>query len=752
MTATNTPAITSLNGGELSPMMGGRSDTAIYQIGVELMENFVPAIEGPIQKCPGFMRIRPAAATASWLFPFVFNVSQGYVVEASDEVFRFYTNGGRIETDAVTPYELAVPYAAADMPALSMQQSFDKLYLAHGSYQQRVLRRLTATTFDCPVDDTMNGPFNDGNSDDTVTVTVAGALTVGGTATITASSAIFTPPAGGSQGHVGGLFRVEAHDLHDVPAWQVGMDGVVAGTSTCRSDFKVYVAATSGRTGTEAPVHEEGTEWDGGPGTDINGKGPYGVQWAYVHDRFGILRITAVDPSGLSATATVVRRVPDSLSTAGSFRWSHGCFSDAEGWPDHVFIWASRKWYIKGFDLIGSVVGDYPNFQQYTSGGYLAADLAIRLTMSLPDRPLWVKVDRVPILGTSTEEYAINLINAAAGVQAGNIDMARQSRYGSADVQPVEAGASIIYVQRGGKQLREADYNFGTDKYVSANINRWARHIAGDAMVQLGQQQIPEELLFAVRSDGQLVFRSYDPEQEVKGFARRTIGGGGKVISAVSIPSTDVLNDDIWALIDWNGARSVQLMAPWWKIGTDKADAFFVDDGLSDSLDVASATISGLDHLVGVTVSILADGGVELPQIVPTGGTITISAPAKKRVVGRGYSARLRSLPPDLKDGTGQSSQAKKQKLVTMALRVLDMMGVRIRAKTAADPNGKGELALPRQNAALIDAAPLLFSGDTPAIPVGGDWGERGQYELVSDDPVPCFVVAQYPRYEVGDR
>ena len=739
MSSQQTPGSWSFNGGELSPLMLARVDTAIYAIGVERMENFVPCIEGPMQKCPGFRRVRAAAASSSWLAAFVFNNTQSYVLECLDQAIRFYTNDARIEPGGA-PYAVAVPYSAGEWPRVSMQQSYDRMYMAHGAHAPGALSRTGATTFEYAPLDLKNGPFQDGNSDEAATVRVTGNLIAGGVVTITATQPIF------QAGHVGGLFQVEAKDFSDIPAWEVGVDGIEAGSSKRRSDGKVYQAASSGRTGSIQPVHEEGTEWDGSQtGKDINDHGPYGVQWTYLHDRFGIIKITAVT-NATTATGTVVRRVPSSLSSEASWRWSHGAFSQAEGWPDLVFIWNGRLCFWKRFELFASVVGDYLNFKQYTASGDLAEDMAFRLTLAAADPPLWVMVDRQLLIGTASGEWAIGAINSAQAVSAVNIQAQRQSGYGSEPVWPVQPGASVIYMERSGRQFREAGYDFGSDRYLSANINRWARHITGfSGIVQLGHQAQTEELLFAVGADGRLVLRSYDPEQEVKGFARRLLADGGSILSAVAVPSPDGRRDDIWALCQWGDVKSVQKMGDWWKPGeTAIEDAFFVDDGLSDSLAVASDRITGLEHLAGVEVSILADGGVCPVQTVPSDGVITIPYPAKKRVVGRGYTARMTSLRPDPRDPTGQTAQGKRKRLVNLILRLIDTSGIKARG------GKRFETLLDRPARAKMDAPPPLFTGDTPGHSLGGDWERAGQWEIISDDPRPCFVAAGMPRFEVS--
>ena len=54
--------------------------------------------------------------------------------------------------------------------------------------------------------------------------------------------------------------------------------------------------------------------------------------------------------------------------------------------------------------------------------------------------------------------------------------------------------------------------------------------------------------------------------------------------------------------------------------------------------------VSGLSHLEGKTVSILADGGVH-PQRVVASGAVALTAPATKIIVGLPYQSDLQTLP-----------------------------------------------------------------------------------------------------------
>lgn len=740
------PIFTSWNGGELSPRMHGRVDTAIYAIGAAEMFNFVPTVEGPAMKRSGFAYIRAAMASSTWLSTFVFSRTQSYVIEWGEAALRFYTNGGRVETAPNVPYELAVPYTAAQAPFVSHQQNYDRLYLAHEAHAPAALLRLTATTFSHDDLELRDGPFADPNVDEGVTVAVTGVLTVGGIATVTASGgAIF------EAGHVGSPFMIEAKDFSDIPAWEAGIASVTSGTTKVRSDGKAYVAASSGRSGTVQPAHSRGTEYDGREtGLDINGLGPYGVKWTYEHDRFGIGTITAIGGGGTTATVTVTRRFPASLATIGSHRWSHSAFSAEAGWPAHVLLAFGRLIFFTDFEIMASVAGDYGggsvNMSPFTESGLLTPDMAFRKRLSLSNPILWVKEDRDIILGTVDGEYAIRKINSGEIFSSDNIECVPQSSYGSAAVEPVKVGTSTLFVQKSGRKIREADYQLERDRYVSPNIAVWQRHILKSGAKQLVFQQEPEEMLLAVRNDGLVAVHPHVPEQEVKGFSRMAHAAGA-VLSGVSIPSEDGTLDQLWALVDGDAAgKSVELQAQPWEEGESALDdAFYVDSGVSYDGAATATFTTGLTHLAGKAVAVLADGGVVPGRTVTAGGILTLPYAASKVHVGLGYQARLQWLRPEVKLPGGGTIQGKRKRLVSIALRLLETVGIKFDPGTGSPYN-----LIDRPGSADMDAPVPPFSGDTPSKSAGGNWNRDGQGTIISDDPLPCMVIAAMPELELG--
>jgi hypothetical protein len=796
---------TSFNGGELSRRMEGRVDTAIYPIGVAEMFNIVPSVEGPAVKRPGFRYIRSAMASAAWLSTFVFSRTQAYVIEWGEATLRFYTNGGRIEDGGGSPYQVSVPYTAAQAPFVSQQQSYDRLYLAHEAHPLASLLRTGASTFAYAELELVGGPFADRNTNEAITVAASGSS---GDVTLTASGGdVWT------QDHVGSLFLLETRDYAEVPQWEPGVTVESGGLRS--SDGKVYLnVGGTGRTGRVTPIHSEGVHWDGtGSGTDINGDDAGGIQWQYVHDAFGVVRITGfVGPR--EVTGTVVRRLPNGAAMAnsyqspinyvppysngyqvdgvtfwrqwgvdsdgeyefvgedyvppaeatsypfpGTWRWAHSAISDAAGWPRVVLLAWGRLVVFTAFEIIGSVVGDYAggrvNFSEYGEGGLPTSDMAFRRRLSISNPVLWAREDRGNILvGTSDGEYLIGPVNPSAAVSGENIQCVKQTRHGVARVWPIDAAGETIFVQKGGRKLREASYSLERDRYQAANITVWARHVLGTGCVQLAFEQESEEMLWALRGDGLLAAHPHAPEQEIKGFSRCG-HAAGPILSTVAIPSQDGSLDEQWVLVEneATGARSVEQRAPWWVEGEAdeaagdllerQAGAFFLDSGVTVEAP-SSTTLTGLTWLAGRNVDALADGVILRGLAVTGAGGVTLPISSAPDIVhiGLRYQARLKPLRPEARKQDG-TIQGRRKRVVAMMARVLETIGLK-----ASFLDGREEQLQERPDSTRLDRPTALFSGDTPRR-TGGNWGADGQAVILHDDPVPCMLIAAMPELEL---
>lgn len=734
----------SFNGGALARRLQSRSDVSIYEIGAAAVTNMIATVEGALIKRSGTLYRAAALSSASWLSTFIFNATQSYVIEWSDQKLRFITNNSLLE-DGGGPVEVAVPYTAAQAARVSTQQNFDVVYMAHDEHPPAELRRTAANAFSHVETNLIGGPFGDRNGNEAIKITATGTLTKGGTVTLAAAGGnVFT------SGHVGGRMRIEAEDFAAITAWEVGIDGITVGAKR-RSEGKVYEAvaiSTDGRTGTVQPTHTRGSEWDGdGNGTDINEKGPYGVKWQYLYDRFGVVKITNV-ASATSATATVERALPDSLASVASHRWTHGLFSQAAGYPHLVVLWYGRLWYFTDFDLAGSVSGSYRDFSEYNEAGEVTPGQAIRRRMDIPDKPLWARVDRSGlVIGTSQGEYAIRKINNNEQLSADNLEIVPQSAHGSNEVWPQKTASQIIFAQRGGRKVRAQGYDFSRDRYIATNLTLWARQIATGIIKQFAYQAEPEELLWLLREDGIAAAHPYNPDQDVKGWTEALNIEGADILSAVSIPSPDGGRDDLWLLVDRDGVKSHEQLEDWWDedLNRDPKEAYFMDSGLKYS--GAPATVfAGLDHLVGKTLMVLADGARHVDVEVAGDGSITLQKPASKVSAGLPYTALFTSLRPEIPRREG-TSQALRKRIVAFFASLIDSFDVR-----AGDRGGILDRLLHRSASTPMGDGPELFTGWTDNTAIGGGHNREGQSDLVDRSPFPWILTATVTELDQGEE
>jgi len=302
------PGQTSFNAGELSPLLKGRPSLEKFKNGCEILENFIPQIQGPARKRPGTRYVAEVkdSADATRLIPFEYSTTQAYALEFGDLYVRFYLDGGVVESSPGTPYEIVSPYTSAQVAALEYAQSADVIYITHPEHPPYKLARvsalswtLTAVTFAWP-------PFNDEN---TGTTTITASAVTGAGITLTASASLFVA------GDVGSYFKISEISASKYNQWTTGVVHTVGNIVYYLGN--IYESASNATAGSRPPIHTSGTESDGA------------VDWLFLHDGAGYAQVTAYT-SATQVTATVVKRLP---TTSATTRWSEGAWSNRRGHP-----------------------------------------------------------------------------------------------------------------------------------------------------------------------------------------------------------------------------------------------------------------------------------------------------------------------------------------------------------------------------------------------------------------------------------
>ncbi len=170
-----------------------------------------------------------------------------------------------------------------------------------------------------------------------------------------------------------------------------------------------------------------------------------------------------------------------------------------------------------------------------------------------------------------------------------------------------------------------------------------------------------------------------------------------------------------------------------------------------------TATLSGLFHFEGMTLSALADGGV-VHDLEVLGGQTTLSTAASAIVVGLPFTAQLQT--PYLEAPGGATMQSRRKSQTQAVLRVQNSRAPSIgtnQPDAAAQPDfanipwtGMTQIKdrTPQDHAGL----PIpLFSGDYDITNLAGTWDTRGQLAIEQKDPVPLTALAAISWIQVGD-
>ncbi|SIO58411.1 ubiquitin-activating E1 FCCH domain-containing protein [Paraburkholderia phenazinium] len=161
------------------------------------------------------------------------------------------------------------------------------------------------------------------------------------------------------------------------------------------------------------------------------------------------------------------------------------------------------------------------------------------------------------------------------------------------------------------------------------------------------------------------------------------------------------------------------------------------------SVTTPAQTISGLDHLDGQTVSVLADGSVAPAQVV-VNGAITLDRAYSSITVGLPFTCQLQSLYIDVQE-QGGTIQSKRKTIPAVTVRVQDSRGV------FAGPTFNTLIPIKERTTEAMGQPIQLFTGDQRVV-LPANYNVPGQICVQVTDPLPSTILALIPEIVVGDN
>jgi hypothetical protein len=217
-------------------------------------------------------------------------------------------------------------------------------------------------------------------------------------------------------------------------------------------------------------------------------------------------------------------------------------------------------------------------------------------------------------------------------------------------------------------------------------------------------------------------------------------------VKVVAVIPTDNSEYQTWVIVKRtiNGItrRYVEYINTFDFTETDNTTFNFLDSALSYS-GAAATTISGLNHLEGQTVHILADGATHPTKIVSS-GSITLDRASTDVKIGLGYNSILQTMRLDAGSQNG-TSQAKTKRIYEITIRLYESIGVEV----GENLNNMERIPF-RTSADVMDQGLPPFTGDK-TVEFRGNYETDGFIFVRQTQPLPLTVLSLYPDLQTND-
>lgn len=711
----------SFAGGEVSPEMYGRSDDTKYMSGAATMRNFICKPQGPAENRPGFAFVGATKYTdkKARLIPFTYSTTQTMVLEMGEEYFRFHSQGltllvgtpdawatttayavgalvtestkkyycttahtsGTFATDLAagkwyevtsSAYEIPSPYAEADLFDIHYVQSADVLTLVHPNYPPKELRRYGIRDWRLV------------DIDFTPTATAP----TGVTATPTCTTAKYT----------------NAYVVTSIGADSIS-ESVASSEATCSGNLY--------ETGGYNTI-----SW-----TAVSGATRYYVyrKSCGIYGYIGATTSTSVVDDNIS---------PDMSQTPPTYE---SVFGSTDNYPSAVSYFEQRR-------AFAGTTNQPQNIWLTKSGteNNMSYSLPVRdndrIAFRVAAREANTIRHIVPLaqmlLLTSSAEWRVTSINSDA-ITPSTFSVRPQSYVGASNVQPVIINNNLLYVAARGGHIRECSYNWQANGFVTGDISLRSPHLFDSYdITDMTYSKAPLPLVWMVSTTGNLLGLTYVPEQQIGAWHQHDTDGLFESCAVVAEGNEDRLYVIVKRTINGSTVRYVERMAS--RQFVNQEDAFFVDSGITyDS--TATTTITGLDHLNGKTVNILADGAVH-PQRVVSGGNITLDVAASVVQVGLPITADIKTLPlaMQIDNAFGQGRMKNINKAWLRVYRSSDIW---------CGPSLDKLVEYKQRRSEAYGVAPALASEEVE-IMVSPAWANGGQIYIRQSDPLPLTIAS----------
>lgn len=658
--------LTNFSFGEVSPSLTSRTDSPIYNQSAQRVKNFFLRSEGGVIKRSGLQFIHKFTDITvdtnkkqqSRLLPFIFSDDEQYIISLQHQsirIFQIDPSTGDVSSIQTLTQDINSATLLFDHDYLheyTYAQAGDIMFIAHNTFMPQQIVRTGLTTFHVE-------PFVfDARSDDKVVfqpyypfqtagMTLDPSATSGNGITLTTSSAYWNTDSPSK--HIGTTIRYNGNEIEIT-----GVTSSTVATGNVLDSLKKKLSPDSLRTNNGSSTVEVTLANHGmSVGDSIDFSDCDSVGGISNSNLNGTRSVTGIINSdvftftagGSSNESALGGGTPSITTHAPTTSWDEQSYSSLRGFPAAVTFHENRL-------VFGGTVGQPDSIWFSKIASYYNFDVgeakdneAIQLTAAVGEvqqiRHLVSNRD-LQVFAASAEFYVPAFQNQP--ITPTNAQMRIQTPFGSGFQRPQAIDGATLFVQKGGKIVREYLFSDSEAAYVSTAISTISSHLIKTPLEMntlYGALSRSESYVFVLNNDGTLsVFNSNRIEKRA-GWVEFTTNG--------VFHSTVTIDDRVFANVEYDfgsGTKRIALCEFNAAFNLDTAKTF---SGSSGVFTVSSVFDNGAKVKV-------VNGNNYVGEFTVASGQIDVSAinaTLSSAEIGYSFDVELTTNPVDASVTTG---------------------------------------------------------------------------------------------------
>lgn len=697
------------------------------------------------------------------LIPFEFNNQQTYILEFGNHYIRVYDkNDNLVVVDGGTLTEITTPYTNEDIENIDYIQKGDVVFLVDGNHFPKQLERLgsnswqlidyelTIPPFNEP-NDTAKGYFDKNANDDYVlkcsgyTLSDSDVGKIFNIETYFKAQTIYNGSVGTSVWTSSAILVGSSWSFTTKGTWQGTITILISDDNSTWKEYKVMSSTINNNEGS----------YNASLTGDFDGIKFVKIQTNLVNDQhcqltfqsIGFYENVAFKITGVSSNEATIDLLEFDTEEVVKFANNYQTSTNAEplqtnaweegAYPKHITfyqdrlvfansknypftIWASETSNYYSFKIHSELV-DSDSIQTNVVGDGLNEITAIVSLMSL-----------IAFTENGVFRTGIDVWNAT-----GDFALTRQSRGGSSSVRPITIDNSCIYVKPTKDAIKDFYYQYQIDAYAGDQLDILARNLFENKKIKQLAFQEQDKTIWVLFEDGSMAYCCYMKEQEVLGWNK--FETNGKVVSIATIMRN--FNDTLYLAVERDNGICIERLDKRFNSKKVKDQIFLDSVIVHEESGAYFNTITGLNHLNGQSVDILADGFV-IKNVLVENGTVTLDNYVTKAIIGLPYETRVETLDINYQ-GNGNATFGDKRRAVSAVVQFIDSCDCKM-----GTSNGPLDEVIFRTDEPLGTPTPLKT--EKKDINLTSSHNEEEHIVIVQDKPLPFTVCAINQKVSMG--